>query len=96
MGRIMGNHVKIKLSAYAGTSENPAVLVHVIGVSYRDGMCSENLTGADNQQVGQPCAAYPNDHNESPVAMQRVMEWSELHGDMQTEAEMASGRQFRP
>jgi hypothetical protein len=24
--------------------------------------------------------------------MQRVMEWSELHGDMQTEAEMASGR----
>ena len=27
--------------------------------------------------------------------MQRVMEWSELHGDMQTEAEMASGRQLR-
>jgi len=53
---------------------------------------SENLTSADNQQVGRSSAAYLNDHNESPVAMQRVMEWSELHGDMQTGAEMASGR----
>ena len=55
-------------------------------------MGSENLTSADNQQVGRLITAYLNDHNESPVAMQRVMEWSELHGDMQTEAEMASGR----
>jgi len=53
---------------------------------------SENLTSADNQQVGRLITAYLNDHNESPAAMQRVMEWSELHGDMQTEAEMASGR----
>jgi hypothetical protein len=53
---------------------------------------SENLTSADNQQVGRLKAAYPNDHNEGPVGNQRVMEWSELHGDMQTEAEMTSGR----
>ena len=53
---------------------------------------SNNLTSADNQQVGRRCAAYPNDHNGSPAAMQRVMGWSELHGDMQTEAEMTSGR----
>lgn len=59
-------------------------------------MGSDNLTSADNQQVGRSSIAYPNDHNESPVAMQRVMGWSELHGDMQTEAEMTSGRQFRP
>ena len=57
-------------------------------------MRSDNLTSADNQQVGR-FAAYPNDHNESPVAKQRVMEWSDLHGDMQTEAEMTSGRQLR-
>ena len=55
-------------------------------------MSSENLTGADNQQVGRTRAAYPNDHNESPAAKRRVMGWSELHGDMQTEAEMTSGR----
>ena len=61
-------------------------------------MGSENLTSADNQQVGwiELRSAYPNDHNESPVAQQRVMGWSELHGDMQTEAEMTSGRQLRP
>jgi hypothetical protein len=59
------------------------------------GMESDNLTSADNQQVGWPCAAYPNDHNESPVVTRRVMEWSELHGDMQIEAEMTSRRQFR-
>jgi len=53
---------------------------------------SKNLTSAGNQQVGRSRIAYLNDHNESPVALQRVMEWSELHGDMQTEAEMASGR----
>jgi len=57
---------------------------------------SNNLTSADNQQVGQSKAAYLNDHNESPAAMQRVMEWSELHGDMQIEAEMTSRRQLRP
>jgi hypothetical protein len=55
-------------------------------------MGSENLTSADNQQVGRSCAAYPNDHNESPAALQRVMVWSELHGDMQTGAEMTPGR----
>jgi hypothetical protein len=55
-------------------------------------MESKNLTSADNQQVGQYFAAYLNDHNESPVALRRVMGWSELHGDMQTEAEMISGR----
>ena len=55
-------------------------------------MGSENLTSADNQQVGPSCAAYPNDHNESPAAPQRVMVWSELHGDMQTGAEMTPGR----
>jgi hypothetical protein len=59
-------------------------------------MGSENLTSADNQQVGQPWAAYPNDHNESPVASRRVMGWSELHGDMQIEAEMTSSWQLRP
>ena len=61
-------------------------------------MGSENLTSADNQQVGrfEVRAAYLNDHNESPVAQQRVMEWSELHGDMQTEAEMTSGQQLCP
>ena len=61
-------------------------------------MGSENLTSADNQQVGRFAfwTSYLNDHNESPVVLQRVMEWSELHGDMQTEAEMASGRQLRP
>lgn len=59
-------------------------------------MGSENLTSAGNQQVGRLRTAYPNDHNESPVALQRVMGWSELHGDMQTEAEMTSGRQLRP
>ena len=59
-------------------------------------MGSDNLTSADNQQVGQLDAVYPNDHNESPVAQQRVMEWSELHGDMQTEAEMTSGQQLCP
>ena len=59
-------------------------------------MDSENLTSADNQQVGQTHSAYPNDHNESPADYQRVMGWSELHGDMQTEAEMTSGRQLRP
>ena len=58
-------------------------------------MDSDNLTSADNQQVGQRSVAYPNDHNESPVALQRVMVWSELHGDMQIEAEMSSRRQFR-
>jgi hypothetical protein len=58
-------------------------------------MGSDNLTSADNQQVGRLTAAYPNDHNESPVA-RRVMEWSELHGDMQIEAEMTSRRQLRP
>ena len=57
-------------------------------------MGSDNLTSADDQQVGRPEAAYPNDHNGSPVASaQRVMGWSDLHGDMQTEAEMTSGRQ---
>jgi hypothetical protein len=56
-------------------------------------MGSDNLTSADNQQVGWREATYPNDHNKSPVASQRVMVWSELHGDMQTEAEMTSGRQ---
>ena len=59
-------------------------------------MGSENLTSADNQQVGRMRSAYPNDHNESPAAPQRVMGWSDLHGDMQTEAEMTSGRQLRP
>ena len=59
-------------------------------------MGSDNLTSADDQQVGRLVAAYLNDHNESPVALQRVMGWSELHGDMQIEAEMASRRQFRP
>ena len=58
-------------------------------------MGSDNLTSADNQQVERFPAAYPNDHNESPVALQRVMGWSELHGDMQTETEMISGRQLR-
>ena len=58
-------------------------------------MGSDNLTSADNQQVGWPRAAYLNDHNESPV-VRRVMEWSELHGDMQIEAEMTSSRQLRP
>ena len=53
---------------------------------------SDNLTSAGNQQVGRSVTAYPNDHNESPVAPQRVMGWSELRGDTQTEAEMASGR----
>ena len=59
-------------------------------------MGSENLTSADNQQVGrfEVRAAYLNDHNESPV-VRRVMEWSELHGDMQIEAEMTSRRQLR-
>ncbi len=55
-------------------------------------MESENLTSADNQQVGRISAAYPNDHNGSSVALQRMMGWSELHGDMQIEAEMTSGR----
>jgi len=55
---------------------------------------SDNPTSADNQQVGW-FATYLNDHNESPVA-RRVMEWSELHGDMQIEAEMTSSRQLRP
>ena len=55
-------------------------------------MGSENLTSADDQQVGWRNAIYPNDHNESPVASQRVMVWSELHGDMQIEAEMTSSR----
>jgi hypothetical protein len=59
-------------------------------------MSSDNLTSADNQQVGQSTIAYPNDHNESPADFQRVMVWSDLHGDMQTEAEMTSGRQLRP
>ena len=59
-------------------------------------MESDNLISADNQQVERPQAVYPNDHNESPVAAQRVMGWSDLHGDMQTEAEMALGRQLRP
>ena len=59
-------------------------------------MGSNNLTSADNQQVGQLDVAYPNDHNESPVASRRVMEWSELHGDMQIEAEMTSRRQLPP
>jgi len=57
---------------------------------------SDNLISADNQQVGRHMAAYPNDHNEGPVVFQRVMVWSELHGDMQTETEMISGRQLRP
>ena len=59
-------------------------------------MSSKNLTSADNQQVGRLVAAYLNDHNESPVVLRRVMVWSELHGDMQIEAEMASRRQFNP
>ena len=60
-------------------------------------MRSKNLTSADDQQVGRSLTAYLNDHNGSPVAvLQRVMGWSELHGDMQTEAEMTSGRQLRP
>jgi hypothetical protein len=59
-------------------------------------MSSDNLTSADDQQVGRLVAAYLNDHNESPVVFRRVMVWSELHGDMQIEAEMASRRQFRP
>ena len=60
-------------------------------------MDSDNLTGADNQQVGQIGRnAYLNDHNESPVASQRVIGWSELHGDMQIEAEMTSRQQVRP
>jgi len=59
-------------------------------------MDSDNLTSADNQQVGWRRATYLNDHNESPVALQRVMVWSELHGDMQIEAEMTSRRYFRP
>ena len=58
-------------------------------------MGSDNPTSADNQQVGWRIATYPNDHNESPVALQRVIVWSELHGDMQIEAEMTSRRQFR-
>jgi hypothetical protein len=57
---------------------------------------SENLTSADDQQVGRLLVDYLNDHNESPVYFRRVMEWSELHGDMQIEAEMASRRLFRP
>ena len=59
-------------------------------------MGSDNLTSADNQQVGWRFVTYPNDHNESPVALRRVMGWSELHGDMQIEAEMTSRRQLRP
>jgi hypothetical protein len=57
---------------------------------------SDNLISADNQQVGRRKVAYPNDHNEGPVVFQRVMVWSELHGDMQTGTEMISGRLFRP
>ena len=56
-------------------------------------MGSENLTSAGNQQVGQSLAAYPNDHNEGPAEPQRVMGWSDLHGDMQIEAEMTLRRQ---
>jgi hypothetical protein len=59
-------------------------------------MGSDNLTSAGNQQVGWLNTTYPNDHNESPVALRRVMGWSELHGDMQIEAEMTSSRQLRP
>jgi hypothetical protein len=59
-------------------------------------MDSDNLTSADDQQVGWRIATYPNDHNESPVALQRVMVWSELHGDMQIGAEMTPSWQFRP
>ena len=59
-------------------------------------MGSDNLTSADNQQVGWQHVTYLNDHNESPVVSRRVMEWSELHGDMQIEAEMTSRRQLRP
>jgi hypothetical protein len=55
-------------------------------------MASDNSTSADDQQVGWRNATYPNDHNESPVALQWVMVWSELHGDMQIEAEMTSRR----
>ena len=58
-------------------------------------MDSDNLTSADNQQVGWRNATYLNDHNESPAALQRVMVWSELHGDMQIEAEMTSRRRFK-
>jgi hypothetical protein len=58
-------------------------------------MGSDNLTSADNQQVGRLTATYLNDHNGSPV-VRRVMEWSELHGDMQIEAEMTSSRRLRP
>ena len=59
-------------------------------------MGSDNLTSADDQQVGRFHTAYLNDHNESPVVFRRVMVWSELHGDMQIEAEMTSRRQCRP
>jgi len=69
----MGNHVKIKPSAYAGKSGYPTLLA-----------CegSDNMLGADHQQVG-PAMAYLNDHNEgSDGENHRMMVWSELYGDV--------------
>lgn len=59
-------------------------------------MGSDNLTSADNQQVGRHVPPTPTTTTRAPLQYQRVMGWSELHGDMQTEAEMTSGRQLRP
>ena len=96
MGRIMGNHVKQNSRRML---EHPWIWRYSFmshPASRVFGMDSDNPTSADNQQVGRSLTAYPNDHNESPAVDERVMGWSELHGDMQIEAEMTSRRQFRP
>ncbi len=56
------------------------------------------MFGADYQQVGSADGlTYLNDHNKgSGSKHSRMMGWSELHGDVQREAEMTSRRQLDP
>jgi hypothetical protein len=88
-----------KIWLYAGTSENPALLVR----SNPPRSCqsegganmvredSENVSGADNQQERPLCPGSGGERNpQRPYAghslSERVKRWSDLHGDMQLTA----------
>jgi len=68
MGRIMGNHVKQNSRRMLGPPSIWQYSFIVTGPSYGSRVDSDNLTSADNQQVGRSICAYLNDHNESPAA----------------------------
>ena len=80
---------RCKTWLYAGIPGNPAVLVRVRTLSKGDGMSSDNPTGADNQQETVKPRQDPQRLHARPAPkVGAVKIQSDLHGDMQSQAEM--------